>query len=90
MSKNKYVAFATHDIYLIDTLRDIVKDYPKNKYEFQVLIGVPTQAKLNHLLRENHKVRQYIPYGDKWYEYSLRRMRENPELWKPIVKSLLI
>ena len=58
------------------------KNYPKSKYEFQALSGVPIDKVLERLIKQGHKVRYYIPYGPQWYAYSLRRMRENPDIWK--------
>ena len=46
-------------------------------YEFQMLLGVrgPLRRKL---AAAGHKTRVYVPYGEKWYEYSIRRLQENP------------
>ena len=49
-------------------------------YEFQMLLGVrgPLRRKL---CAKGHRTRVYIPYGEKWYEYSIRRLKENPTIW---------
>ena len=48
-------------------------------YEFQMLLGVRPGLG-DELVRAGHPVRVYVPFGDRWYEYSVRRLRENPGL----------
>ncbi len=60
----------------------------KEKYEFQVLHGVPMKRKLEKLLNEGNTVRVYLPYGDNWYDYSVRRLKENPKMAGYIIKNL--
>ena len=82
LSNGAYIAIATHDIYLIDTLKTWIdnQSIPKEGYEFQVLYGVPMGNKLEELLDGGHKVRIYIPFGDEWYAYAMRRFKENPKI----------
>jgi len=89
MEKEIYIGFATHDEWLIKEIEALIKkkNYPKNKYEFQALSGVPIDKTLERLRDGGHKVRYYIPYGPEWYAYSLRRMRENPDIWKYTLKA---
>ena len=89
MENELYVGFATHDKWLIDNIEKLLtkKKYRKNKYEFQALSGVPIDKTLERLVSQGHKVRYYIPYGPEWYAYSLRRMRENPDIWKDTLKA---
>jgi len=58
-------------------------------YEFQMLLGVrgPMRRKLT---KEGHRTRVYIPYGEKWYEYSIRRLQENPTIGLQVAKSFLM
>jgi proline dehydrogenase len=58
-------------------------------YEFQMLLGVrgPMRRKLT---KKGHRTRVYIPYGEKWYEYSIRRLQENPTIGLQIAKSFLM
>ena len=57
-------------------------------YEFQLLLGV--RGNLGRkLLGEGHKVRVYVPYGEQWYEYSMRRLRENPTVAWQVAKSII-
>ena len=39
-------------------------------------------------LKNNYKVRLYMPFGDDWYDYSLRRIKENPSIAKYVLKNL--
>ncbi len=58
-------------------------------YEFQFLLGVRGDVRRD-LAKKGHRTRVYIPYGTKWYEYSLRRLRENPEVAVHVTKALLM
>ena len=90
LEKRTYVGIATHDEYLIDNIYSwiIENDISKNKYEFQVLHGVPMQKKLKKLINEGNTVRVYLPYGDNWYDYSVRRLKENPKMAGYIIKNI--
>ncbi|MCB9207384.1 MAG: proline dehydrogenase family protein, partial [Ignavibacteriales bacterium] len=58
-----------------------------DKYEFQMLYGV-TEKLRDKINNDGHKIRVYVPYGKKWYAYSIRRMQENPEVAGHIAKSI--
>ncbi|MCB9205817.1 MAG: proline dehydrogenase family protein [Ignavibacteriales bacterium] len=86
---NSYVGIATHDDYLVNGAYELIKKYKltKDKYEFQMLYGV--KEKLRDQINQNgDKIRIYVPYGKKWYAYSIRRMQENPEIAGQITKSI--
>ena len=42
------------------------------------------------LMSEGHRTRVYIPYGEKWYEYSIRRLKENPTIGTQVAKAFLL
>lgn len=88
--KKAYACYATHDQYLIDLLLDMIKKYDINSsnFEFQVLYGVPMNGRLEKLLALGYKVRIYVPYGPDWYDYSLRRLKENPNIAGYVLKNL--
>lgn len=58
-------------------------------YEFQMLLGVRGPLR-RRLLNEGHRTRVYIPYGEKWYEYSIRRLKENPTIGTQVAKAFLL
>jgi len=58
-------------------------------YEFQMLLGVRGDIR-RKLAKQGHKTRIYLPYGSKWYEYGIRRLRENPDVAWHITKALLM
>jgi proline dehydrogenase len=59
-----------------------------DKFEFQVLYGVPMGGRLEELTNNGYKVRIYVPFGSEWYEYSLRRLKENPDIAGYIIKNI--
>ena len=76
-----YVAVATHDEWLIEQARRIVAEraLAADAYEFQMLLGVRPEHG-DALVRDGHRLRIYVPFGEYWYEYSLRRLQENPRI----------
>jgi proline dehydrogenase len=76
-----YVGIATHDEWLLSEGRRLVAEHGlgRDDYEFQMLLGVRPELG-NELVAEGHKLRIYVPFGRHWYEYSLRRLQENPKL----------
>jgi len=82
LSGKGYVAIATHDIPLINKIvKWIVENKVSlNRFEFQVLYGVPMGNKLHQLLEKGYKVRNYVPFGEAWFDYSIRRLKENPNI----------
>ena len=76
-----YVAIATHDDWLIGEALALVerRGLGRDDYEFQMLLGV--RAELGDgLVRDGHRLRIYVPFGRRWYEYSIRRLQENPKI----------
>ena len=84
-----YVGIATHDDLLIDGAKTMVKELGlrREEYEFQMLLGVRTE-KRNALIAEGHRLRVYTPYGKQWYAYSVRRLKENPQIAGYVVASM--
>lgn len=90
LENGSYVGIATHDEYLVQEAYKIIDKMKlgKDKYEFQMLYGVKENLR-DKINNDGHKIRVYVPYGKKWYAYSLRRMQENPEIAMYITKSVL-
>jgi proline dehydrogenase len=76
-----YVAVATHDDWVIGEALALIDErgLAPDQYEFQMLLGVRPELG-DELVREGHRLRIYVPFGRQWYEYSLRRLQENPKI----------
>lgn len=89
LSNGSYVGIATHDDKLIDGAYRMLDEMKKKKdeYEFQMLLGVRENLR-DKILKDGHRIRVYIPFGKHWYNYSIRRFKENPQMAGYIFKSL--
>ena len=74
-SAASFVGVATHDEFLVSEAKRVMQE----PYEFQMLLGV-REALGDQLVRHGARLRIYVPYGRQWYEYSLRRLQENPRI----------
>jgi proline dehydrogenase len=83
------VGIATHDKVLVERALASLERFgvSKDQYEFQMLLGV-TERLRGRLVAAGHPLRVYVPFGELWYNYSLRRLRENPGIAGHIVKNL--
>ena len=88
--KGIYVGIATHDLGLLKSAYTLISELnvSTDKFEFQVLYGVPMSGWLEKHLKNNFKVRVYIPFGVDWHAYSIRRLKENPNIAGYILKDL--
>jgi proline dehydrogenase len=86
-----YAAIATHDKSLIQNCLSLISQYKKNKdeYEFQMLWGV-TPLLRNSIVNAGHTMRIYVPYGEHWFNYSTRRLKENPHLVRDIILGFFV
>ncbi|MGA7837976.1 MAG: proline dehydrogenase family protein [Ignavibacteriaceae bacterium] len=84
-----YVGIATHDEYLIDEAYKLIKELkiPKDKFEFQMLLGVREDLR-DKINEDEYKIRIYVPFGEHWYKYSVRRLKENPTIAGHVFKNL--
>ena len=85
-----YVGVATHDEWLIgEALARIgERALAPADYEFQMLLGV-RDSRASELVASGHRLRVYVPYGEQWYGYSLRRLQENPAMAGTIARATL-
>ncbi|HEV8583235.1 MAG TPA: proline dehydrogenase family protein [Thermoanaerobaculia bacterium] len=85
-----YMGIATHDEYLACMATALIDKHglKPERYEFQMLLGVDEELR-RILIGAGHRLRVYVPYGRDWYPYSMRRLRENPEVARHVLKSLL-
>ncbi len=86
-----YTGIATHDQYLVENSFHLLKKYqvPEDKYEFQMLYGV-TPGLRKSIIDKGHRLRVYIPFGEDWFPYSTRRLKENPKMASLIIKALFV
>jgi proline dehydrogenase len=83
------VGIATHDPLLVEHAENTIRrlNVDKSRYEFQMLLGVAGTMR-SRLVSEGHPLRVYVPFGERWHAYSMRRLRENPGIAMHIVKNL--
>lgn len=86
---NMYAGIATHDKQLVEKAFEIIKEknIDKTKYEFQMLYGVTPELRKS-IVKQGHKMRVYVPFGKDWFNYSTRRLKENPKMASHIIKAL--
>lgn len=74
-----YHGIATHDDKMIQATIDFAKkeNITKDSFEFQFLYGIRRELQ-EELVKQGYNVRIYVPYGDQWYPYFMRRMAERP------------
>ena len=90
LEKKSYCGIATHDDYVIDGSKKIITELElkKEDYEFQMLLGVRENLR-DKIVAEGHKMKIYVPFGERWYEYSIRRFKENPNIAGQVLKALV-
>jgi len=88
-SNRMFAAIATHDKMLIEGSYRLIEKYnvPKDLYEFQMLYGV-TPGLRQSVVNKGHAMRVYVPFGEKWFGYSTRRLKENPKIASHIIKAI--
>ena len=86
---NSFVAIATHDTKIINYAREYINKnkIKKKRYEFQMLYGIRQDIQ-KQLADENYPIRVYVPYGQNWLPYYVRRMREQKEILLFVLKHL--
>ncbi len=90
LKQGVYVGVATHDEHLVCAAVAMIDKLgiPHDRYEFQMLLGV--DRKLRRILIDGgHRLRVYVPYGRDWYQYSTRRLRENPSVAGHVMRAML-
>jgi proline dehydrogenase len=90
MSRGVYVGIATHDEFLACAASALVDKHglKRDQYEFQMLLGVDEELR-RILIDAGHRLRVYVPYGADWYPYSIRRLRENPEVARHVLRAMM-
>jgi proline dehydrogenase len=88
--KGNYPAIATHDERLIRHAQEVARreGIGPERFEFQMLFGVRRDLQLR-LVQQGYRVRVYVPYGEEWYPYLVRRLAERPANIGFFLRSLL-
>lgn len=75
-----YTAIASHDHNIVAKVKEFTETHniPKDQFEFQMLYGFRTDMQLS-LVEEGYTVRVYIPFGNDWFGYFMRRLAERPQ-----------
>ena len=89
LKSGNYVGIATHDEFLINESYRRIKELnvPKDKFEFQMLLGVREDLR-DKINADGYKIRIYVPFGEDWYAYSVRRLKENPQIAGYVFKNI--
>ncbi len=79
--RGAYVGVATHDERLVWEALRLARRFGlgPERYEFQMLLGVDEELR-RILISAGQRLRVYVPFGEQWYPYSIRRLRENPQI----------
>lgn len=84
-----YIGIATHDDVLLDHGMETVRKLglAREQYEFQMLLGVRHNRR-DQIVALGHRLRVYVPFGERWYAYSTRRLKENPSMAMHVLKAI--
>ena len=79
LSEGNYPGIATHDEKMINATMDYARRHgiSAEHFEFQMLYGVRRDLQAR-IIRDGYRLRIYVPYGEEWYPYLMRRMAERP------------
>jgi len=86
-----YPGIATHDKPVVEGAYKLIEKYnvPREKYEFQMLYGVTPELRKS-ITDKGHRMRVYVPFGEQWFGYSTRRLKENPKMAWLIIKAIFV
>lgn len=85
----KFTSIATHDHHVINHVKEFVEKHkiPKDKFEFQMLYGF--RVDMQHaLVKEGYHFCTYVPFGEDWYGYFMRRLAERPQNLNLLAKQV--
>ena len=80
-------AIATHDSVLVEEAKKLAESKHAN-FEFEMLKGIRDELK-EDLVKSGYKVSEYLPYGDRWFAYSKRRITEHPSNIMLLLRSMV-
>jgi proline dehydrogenase len=79
LTSGEYPAIATHDDHIIHAVESFVSEHSiaPDRFEFQMLYGIRRDLQ-RQLVKDGHRLRVYVPFGEAWYPYFMRRLAERP------------
>ncbi|WP_019412539.1 proline dehydrogenase family protein [Paenisporosarcina sp. TG20] len=85
----KFTSIATHDHQIINQVKEFVKEnnISYDKFEFQMLYGFRKDMQIE-LAKQGYNFCTYVPFGDDWYAYFMRRLAERPQNLNLILKQV--
>ncbi|PSL40365.1 L-proline dehydrogenase [Planomicrobium soli] len=85
----KFTSIATHDHNIINHVIDFVEEHniSREKFEFQMLYGFRKDMQVD-LAKRGYKFCTYVPFGDDWYGYFMRRLAERPQNLNLVIKQV--
>lgn len=85
----KFTSIATHDHHIINHVIDFVEEHgiSRDKFEFQMLYGFRKNMQVD-LANKGYNFCTYVPFGDDWYGYFMRRLAERPQNLNLVVKQV--
>ena len=91
LQEKMYPGIATHDKPVVEGAKKLLEKYntPKDAYEFQMLYGV-APALRKSIVEAGHPMRVYVPFGEHWFGYCTRRVKENPAMASVIIKAIFV
>jgi proline dehydrogenase len=89
LSHGRYPAIATHDERIIDRVESFVTNngIARDSFEFQMLYGIRRDLQ-SRLISDGYKLRLYVPFGEAWYPYFMRRLAERPANLLFLIRNL--
>ena len=85
--KGNGFAIATHDSALVEEARKLAESKHVD-FEFEMLKGIRDELK-GDLVKSGYRVSEYLPYGDRWFAYSKRRITEHPSNILLLLRSMV-
>ncbi len=79
LTNGEYPAIATHDERIVETVERFAAEHGigRDRFEFQMLYGIRRDLQ-RRLVKEGYRLRVYVPFGEAWYPYFMRRLAERP------------
>jgi proline dehydrogenase len=90
LESGEYPAIATHDPKMIAGVKSFAsaQGIARDKFEFQMLYGIRRELQ-RQLVKDGYRVRLYVPFGEAWYPYFMRRLAERPANLMFLLRNLV-